>query len=159
MVFILSGVISPLISSSILGTYRPGEFIFQCPVFLPFHTFNGVLKARILKWFAIPFSNGPCFEPYLKLFKSLQSCPTLCNPMDCSLPGFSVHGILQARTLQWVAISFFNAWKWSPLSRVWLFATPWNAAHRAPPSMGLSRQEYWSGVQSPSPYINLINSF
>ena len=57
--FILSGDISPLISSSILGTYRPGEFIFQCPIFLPFHTVHGVLKARILKWFAIPFSSGP----------------------------------------------------------------------------------------------------
>ena len=59
--FILSGVISPLISSSILGAYPPGEFIFQCPIFLPFHTVHGVLKARILKWFAIPFSSGPCF--------------------------------------------------------------------------------------------------
>ena len=57
--FILSRVISPLISSSILGTYQPGEFIFQCPIFLPFHTVHGVLKARILKWFAIPFSSGP----------------------------------------------------------------------------------------------------
>ena len=57
--FILSGVISPLISISILGTYRPGEFIFQCPIFLPFHTVHGVLKARVLKWFAIPFSSGP----------------------------------------------------------------------------------------------------
>ena len=57
--FILSGVISPLISSSILGTYRPGAFIFQCPIFLPFHTVHGVLKARILKWFVIPFSSGP----------------------------------------------------------------------------------------------------
>ena len=56
--FILSGVISPLISSSILGTYRPGEFLFQCPIFLPFHTVRGVLKARILKWFVIPFSCG-----------------------------------------------------------------------------------------------------
>ena len=52
--FILSGVISPLISNSILGTYRPGEFIFQCPIFSPFHTVHGVLKARILKWFAFP---------------------------------------------------------------------------------------------------------
>ena len=52
--FILSGVITPPISSSILGTYRPREFIFQCPIFLPFHTVHGVLKARILKWFAIP---------------------------------------------------------------------------------------------------------
>ena len=59
--FILSGVISPLISSSILGTYRPGEFIFQCPIFLSFHTVHGVLKARILKWSAIPFTSGPCF--------------------------------------------------------------------------------------------------
>ena len=59
--FILSGVTSSLVSSSILGTYRPGEFIFQCPIFLPFHTVHGVLKARILKWFAIPFSSGPRF--------------------------------------------------------------------------------------------------
>ena len=57
--FILSGIIYPLISSSILGTYRPGEFIFQCPIFLPFPTVHGVLKARILKWLAIPFSSGP----------------------------------------------------------------------------------------------------
>ena len=57
--FILSGVISPLISSSILGTYQPEEFLFQYPIILPFHTVHGVLKARILKWFAIPFSSGP----------------------------------------------------------------------------------------------------
>ena len=57
--FILSGVISPLISGSILGTNRPGEFLFQYPIILPFHTVHGVLKARILKWFAIPFSSGP----------------------------------------------------------------------------------------------------
>ena len=61
-VFILSGVISPLISSSILGTYQPGKFIFQCPIFLPSHTVHGVLKGRILKWFAIPFSSGPHFS-------------------------------------------------------------------------------------------------
>ena len=59
--FILSGVISPLFSSSILGTYQPGEFIFHCPIFLPYHIVHGVLKARILKWFAIPFSSGPGF--------------------------------------------------------------------------------------------------
>ena len=59
--FILSGVISPLFYSSILGTYRPGEFIFQCPIFSPFYTVYAVLKARILKWFAIPFSSGPRF--------------------------------------------------------------------------------------------------
>ena len=59
--FILSGVISPHFSSSILGTYQSGELIFQCPIFLPFHTVHEILKARILKWFAIPFSSGPCF--------------------------------------------------------------------------------------------------
>ena len=58
---ILSGVIFPLFSCSILGTYQPGEFIFQCPIFLPFHNVHGVLKARILEWFAIPFSSGPHF--------------------------------------------------------------------------------------------------
>ena len=80
--------------------------------------------------------------------KSLQSCPTLCDPIDGSPPGSPVPGILQARTLEWVAISFFNAWKWKVkvklLSRVWLLATPWTAAYQAPPSMGFSRQEYWS---------------
>ena len=87
--------------------------------------------------------------------KSLQSCPTLCDPRDGSPPGPAVPGILQARTLEWVAISFSNAWKWKvkvkSLSRVRLFATPWTAAHRAPPSMGFSRQEYWSGVPLLSP--------
>ena len=87
--------------------------------------------------------------------KSLQSCPTLCDPIDSSPPGSAVPGILQARTLEWVAISFSNAWKWKvkvkSLSRVWLLATPWTAAYQAPPSMGFSRQEYWSGVPLPSP--------
>ena len=82
--------------------------------------------------------------------KSLQSCPTLCDPTDGSPPGSPVPGILQARTLEWVAISFSNALKWKvkvkSLSRVRLSATPWTAAHQAPPSMGFSRQEYWSGV-------------
>ena len=79
------------------------------------------------------------------------------NPMDCRLPGFSVQGILQARILEWVAISFSNAWKWKvkvkSLSRVRLLATPWTAAYQVPPSMGFSSQEYWSGVPLPSPYI------
>ena len=87
--------------------------------------------------------------------KSLQSCPTLCNPIDGSPPGSLVPGILQARTLEWVAISFSNAWKWKmkvkSLSRVRLLATPRTAASQAPPSMGFSRQEYWSGVPLPSP--------
>ena len=91
--------------------------------------------------------------------KSLQSCPTLCDPRDRSPPGSPVPGILQARPLEWVAISFSNAWKWKvkvkSLSRVRLLATPWTAAYQAPPSMGFSRQEYWSGVPSPSPTVAL----
>ena len=85
--------------------------------------------------------------------KSLQSCPTLCDPIDGSPPGSPIPGILQARTLEWVAISFSNAWKWKVklLSCVRLFATPWTAAHQAPPSMGFSRQEDWSGAPLPSP--------
>ena len=86
--------------------------------------------------------------------KLLQSCPTLCDPIDGSPPGPAVPGILQARTLEWVAISSSNAWKWKvkvkSLSRVRLLATPWTAAYQAPPSMGFSRQEYWSGVPLPS---------
>ena len=87
--------------------------------------------------------------------KMLQSCPTLCDPIDGSPPGSPVPGILQARTLEWVAMSFSNAWKWTVkvklLSHVRLLATPWTAAYQAPPSMGFSRQEYWSGVPLPSP--------
>ena len=94
---------------------------------------------------------------YAAAAKSLQSCPTLCDPIDGSPPGFPVPGILQTRTLDWVAISFSNVWKWKvkgkSLSRVWLFATPWTAAYQAPPSMGFSRQEYWSGLSSPSPAL------
>ena len=93
--------------------------------------------------------------------KSLQSCPTLCDPIDGSPWGSSVPGILQARTLEWVAISFSNAWKWEVevklLSRVWLLATPWTAAHQAPPSMGFSRQECWSGVPLPCPVKCLVH--
>ena len=87
--------------------------------------------------------------------KSLQSYLTLCDPVDGSPPGSHIPGILQASTLEWVAISFSNAWKWKvkvkSLSRVRLFATPWTAAYQAPLSMGVSRQEYWSGVPLPSP--------
>ena len=89
--------------------------------------------------------------------KSLQSCLPLCDPMDCSPPGSPIPGILQARTLEWVAISFSNVWKWKvkvkSLSCVRLSATPWTAAFQAPPSMGFSRQEYWCGVPLPSPYM------
>ena len=84
--------------------------------------------------------------------KSLQSCPTLCDPIDGSPPGSAIPGILQARTLEWVAISSSNAWKWKVkvnlLSRVWLFATPFSEAYQASLSMEFSRQECWSGLPS-----------
>ena len=101
--------------------------------------------------------NGPTFSSQLPAAaaKSLQSCPTLCDPIDGSPPGSPIPGILQATTLEWVAISFSNALKWkvkvNSLSCVRLFATPWIAAYRAPPPMGFSRQEYWSGLLLPSP--------
>jgi len=90
--------------------------------------------------------------------KSLQSYPTLCDPIYGSPPGSPIPGILQARTLEWVAISFSNAWKWKVkvklLSRVRLLATPWTAAYQAPPCMGFSRQEYWSGLPLLSIHIH-----
>ena len=105
--------------------------------------------------------------------KSLQLCLTLCDPIDGSPPGSAVPGILQARTLEWVAISFSNAWtlEWVAISfsnawkwkvkvksfrHVQLFETPWTAAYHAPPSMEFSRQEYWSGLPLPSPSFFLI---
>ena len=94
--------------------------------------------------------------------KSPQLCLTLCEPIDSSPPGAPVPGILQAKTLEWVAISFSNAWKWKVkvklLSGVRLFETPWTAAYQAPPSMGFSRQEYWRGVSLPSPILLLVHT-
>ena len=126
--------VNELFSLLSLGTGKPGEtFIF--------------------------FSHNKVAAAAAKL---LQLCLTLCNPIDRSPPGFPVPGILQARKLEWVAISFSNAWKWKAkvklLSHVRLFATPWTAAYQAPPSMGFSRQEYWSGVPLPSLHNNVVNS-
>ena len=132
---------------------------------------KGCSKAKVINW---PVTIH-LFNKYLNVYyvpgtilfytvaaKSLQSCPTLCDPIDSSPPGFPVPGILQARILEWVAISFSNAWKWKVkvklLSRVRLCATPWTATYQAPPSMGFSRQEYWSGVPLPSPCYTVIQS-
>ena len=101
-------------------------------------------------------TNWECF--IAAAAKSLQSCPTLCDPIDGSPPGSPIPGILQARTLEWVAIAFSSAGKWKvkvkSLSLVRLLATPWTAAHQAPPPMGFSRQEYWSGVPLSSPMLH-----
>ena len=96
--FILSGVISPLISSSILDTYQPGEFIFQCPIFLPFHTIHGVLEARILKWFAIPFSSGPHSVRPLHHDPSVLGGPT----WQCVCPLMPSHSTY---CLTWVSLT------------------------------------------------------
>ena len=113
-------------------------------------------KSRILE------ANKNIWDPSVAAAaaKLRQSCPILCNLIDGSPPGSSVPGILQARTLEWIAISFSNAWKWKvkvkSLSHVWLLATPWTVAYEAPLSMGFSRQEYWNGVPLPSPGILLL---
>ena len=100
--------------------------------------------------------NFSCSAAAAAVAKLLQSCPTLCDPIDDRPLGSPVLGILQARTLEWVAISFSNACNWKvkvkSLSRVRSSATPWTAAFQAPPSMGFSRQEYYSGVPLPSPF-------
>ena len=105
-----------------------------------------------------PYSLGdPEWFPAAAAAKSLQSFPTLWDPTEGSPSGSPVPGILQARTLEWVAISFSSAWKWKvkvrSLSHVWLLATLWTAAHQALLSMGFSRQEYWSGLPFPAPHI------
>ena len=141
-------------------------------------TVHGILQARILQWVIFSFPGdlpNPGIEPRppslqvdslpaepqgspsvtAAAAKLLQSCLTLCDPIDGSPLGSSVSGIFQARIMEWVAISFSNAWKWKvkvkPLNRAQLLATPWTAAYQAPLSMGFSRQEYWSGVPLPSP--------
>ena len=106
---------------------------------------HGCLKSTLRNIFLLPAAAAA---------KSLQSCPTLCDPIDGGPPGSAVPGILQARILEWGAISFSNAEKWKvkvkSLSRVQLLAIPWTAAYQAPLSMGFSKQEYWSGVPLPS---------
>ena len=107
-----------------------------------------LFNPRLFFCWTIPFNK--LILNIIAAAKSLQSCPTLCDPIDGNPPGSAVPGILQARTLEWAAISFSNAWKWKvkvkSLSRIRLLATPWTAAYQAPSSMGFSRQEYWSGV-------------
>ena len=139
----------------------------DCPPLCRWASFNQ-LKAWIKQSLALPWVreysyltanvSGP--HPVIWISaaaaaKLLQSCLTLCDPRDGSPPGSPIPGILQARTLEWVAISFSNAWKWKvkvkSFSRVWPLVTPWTAAYQAPLSMGVSRQDYWSGVLLPSP--------
>ena len=135
------------------------HLVFCCPLFLLPSSFPASGSFPVTQLFASGDQSIGASVSTLVLqtnaaVKSLQSCPTLCDPIDSSPPGSPVPGILQARTLEWVAISFSNAWKWKVkvklLSCVRLLATPWTAACQAAPSMGFSRQEYWSGVPLPS---------
>ena len=133
---------------------KAGTVLTKCTRLAVLHLFN-IRIPWTLKSFGYV---GYCLSIFTAAAaKSLQSCLTLCDPIDGSPPGSAIPGILQARTLEWVAISFSNAWKWKvkvkSLSRVWLLATPWIAAYQASPSMGFSKQEYWSGVPLPSPSI------
>ena len=135
---------------------------FETPWTVPHQVPLSMRFPRQEYWSGLPFPS-PRNLPNLRIklmsstvaatAKSLQSCPTLCHSIDGSPPGSPIPGILQARTLEWVAISFSNAWKWKMkvklFSRVLLLATPWTAAYQAPPSMGFSSQEYWSGVPLP----------
>ena len=157
---------SCLVSKSCLPLYNPTAW---GP---PGSSVHGISQARMLEWVSLSFSRGSSWpkdwtrvsctagrfftiRATAAAAKSLQSCLTLYNPIDGSPLGSPVSGILQARTLEWVAISFSNAWKWKvkvkSLSCVQLCATSWTAAYQAPPSMGFSRQNYWSGVPLPSP--------
>ena len=141
--------VSPALVGRLSTTEPPGK-----PVCFFFFLYaNGSSqKSEIV---TIPWYNH---APAAAAAKSLQSCPTLCNPIDGSPPGSAIPGILQARTLEWVVIFFSNAWKVKvkSLSCVQLFETPWTAADQAPLSTGVSRQEYWSGVPLPSPTTLLV---
>jgi len=134
-------------------------FLISVNVFFSFVRFFFIFSDSLLEfsWCLPIFSSSAAANAA----KSLQSCLTLCDPIDGRPPGSPVPGILQARTLEWVAISFSNAWKWKvkvkSLSHVWFLATPWTAAHQAPPSMGISRQEYWSGLPLPSPFSSPVS--
>ena len=126
-----------------------------CQVSLSFtttlETINAYRKLLIPKIYLLKLNyvNSLVLVTLAAAAKSLQSCPTPFDPIDGSPPGSPVPAILQARSLEWVAISFSNAWKWKvkvkSLNHVRLLETPWTAAYQAPLSMGFSRKEYWSG--------------
>ena len=138
--------------------------LWPIPLFFLSHIWMLIFSVSYVNanWIFSPLDMFIC-NPAAAAAKSLQSCPTLCDPIDSGPPGSPVPGILQARTLEWVAISFSNAWKGKVkvklLSCVRLFMTPWSAAYQAPLSMGFSRQEYWSGVPLPSPYVTQLFLF
>ena len=122
---------------------------------------QALLPALKIHWVCILEKEEDSKQYAKSAAKSLQSCLTLCDPTDGSPPGSPVPGILQARTLEWAAISFSKAWKWKvkmkSLSHVQLSTTPWTAAYQAPPSMGFLRQEYWNGLPFPAPVNHILS--
>ena len=140
---------------SLVGIPKCGMKTWPTPLLWPpsVMIFALILREEICSLFTHMFLRFSLF-PTTITTKSFQSCPTLCDPIDGSPPGFPIPGILQARILEWVAICFSSAWKWKVkvklLSRVQLFMTPWTVDYQAPLSMGFPRQEYWSGVPLPS---------
>ena len=142
-----------------MHTQKAGGFLTACRIQIEW-----VFLGQTTCWFCTlrqiwPISPSLSMLSFSHLYAtaaaaSLQSCPTLCDPIDGSPPGSPIPGILLARTLEWVAISFSNAWKWKVkvkfLSCVRPSATPWTVAYQVPLSMGFSRQEYWSGMPLPS---------
>ena len=129
--FIISGAISLLFSSSILGIYRPGEFIFQCHMFFTFHNVHRILKARILKWFVIPFSSGPCSVRTLHHDPSVLGGPTRHGVISltrlwsvwsdwlvfCDY-GFSVSALWCPLATPTVLLGFLLPWMWSISSQL-----------------------------------------
>ena len=135
-----------------LGTYKSLEIMyFRMANFFPPNFLNSVTRYREGLWPLLPCMSS-CLCAHHAAAKSLQSCLTLCDPMDGSPPGSPVPGILQARTLEWVAFpSPTHACMLSCFSHVLFYATPWTAAHQTPLFTGFSRQEYWSKLSFPSP--------
>ena len=162
------GVTPSPVSNNVLLILQKQVQMVRKLFLIAFYSFFTLNFCNSSLYFSYAYHTLPCVICILAAAaaaKSLQSCLTLCDPIDCSPPGSPVPGILQARTLEWVAISFSNAWKWKvkvkSLNRIRLLATPWTAAYQAPPSMGFSRQEYWSGVPLPLllAWLNMMASF
>ena len=154
----------PMCTSCILRGHQSHSLLWPCAYISIIHLITNLTLSYAKQLF--PNTLWTSWEQWM-LFKhaaakSLQSCPTLCDPIDGSPPGSPIPGILQAGILEWVAISFSNVWKWKvkvkSLSRVWLLVSPWTEAHQAPPSMGFSKQEYWSGMPLPSPNLSIVVS-
>ena len=132
---------------SILLVFQNNQFLdwftlFYLTVALKFFIILLILWFQFLKVINFLIFHFSSLITYFPLDIALLSCFSriwLCDPIDRIAPGSAVPGILQARTLEWVAISFSNAWKWKvkvkSLSHVWFTATPWTAAYQAPPSM------------------------